>query len=163
EPALPSLSYLALREAESLTVATFLSAERLAYPPARAQRERLLGRVDVLLATSEETASAAALRFPGDYRIVSEGGDTAPFGAAPPPLSAPAAGRVADRASCRVGRAPGRRGPPLPRARCPGRRRPPAAAGRRLGCGGGAGPLRPAPHPGPFKRQAPRFTILPCL
>jgi predicted metal-dependent phosphoesterase TrpH len=79
EPALPSLSYLALRDAESLTVATFLSAERLAYPPGRAQRERLLGRIDVLLATSEETASAAELRFPGDYRIVSEGVDTSLF------------------------------------------------------------------------------------
>ena len=33
EPALPSLSYLALREAESLAVATFFSPERLAYPP----------------------------------------------------------------------------------------------------------------------------------
>ncbi len=79
EPALPSLSYLALRGAESLTVATFLSPERLAYPPGRAQREKLLGRIDVLLATSRETADAAALRFPGDYRIVSEGVDTSLF------------------------------------------------------------------------------------
>ena len=51
-PALPSLSYLALREAESLAVATFFSPERLVYPPGRAQREKLLGRIDVLLATS---------------------------------------------------------------------------------------------------------------
>src|SRR6266571_6115632 len=79
EPALPSLSYLALREAESLTVATFLSPERIAYPPGRAQRERLLGRLDALLATSPETAAAAAERFPGDYRIVSEGVDTSLF------------------------------------------------------------------------------------
>ena len=70
EPALPSLSYLALREAESLTVATFLSPERLAYPPGRAQREKLLGRIDVLLATSQEMATRRRLRFPGDYRIV---------------------------------------------------------------------------------------------
>src|SRR5439155_4575619 len=49
EPGLPSLSYLALREAEALAVATFLSAERLGYPPGRAQRERLLARVDALL------------------------------------------------------------------------------------------------------------------
>ena len=69
EPALPSLSYLALREAESLTLATFFSPDRLGYPPGRAQREKLLGRIDVLLATSEETAEAAAVRFPGDYRI----------------------------------------------------------------------------------------------
>ena len=65
EPALPSLSYLALREAESLTLATFFSPDRLGYPPGRAQREKLLGRIDVLLATSEETAAAAELRFPG--------------------------------------------------------------------------------------------------
>ena len=79
EPALPSLSYLALREAESLAVATFFSPERLGYPPGRAQRERLLGRLDALLATSQETAAAAALRFPGDYRLISEGVDTSLF------------------------------------------------------------------------------------
>jgi predicted metal-dependent phosphoesterase TrpH len=73
EPGLPSLSYLALRDAQPLTVATFLSAERLGYPPGKAQRERLLARLDALLATSEETAEAAALRFPGHYRIVPEG------------------------------------------------------------------------------------------
>jgi predicted metal-dependent phosphoesterase TrpH len=79
EPALPSLSYLALREAESLAVATFFSPNRLAYPPGRAQRERLLGRIDQLLATSAETAAAAALRFPGAYQVVSEGVDTSLF------------------------------------------------------------------------------------
>jgi hypothetical protein len=75
EPGLPSLSYLALRDAQALTVATFLSAERLAYPPGKAQRDRLLGRLDALVATSEETAEAASARFPGHYRIVSEGVD----------------------------------------------------------------------------------------
>jgi predicted metal-dependent phosphoesterase TrpH len=79
EPGLPSLSYLALRDAEALTVATFLSAERLGYPPGRAQRDRLLGRVDALVATSEETAAAAAVRFPGDYDVVSEGVDVELF------------------------------------------------------------------------------------
>jgi predicted metal-dependent phosphoesterase TrpH len=79
EPALPSLSYLALRHANSLTVATFLSPERLAYPPGKAQRERFVGRIDALLATSAETAAAAAVRFPGDYRIVSEGVDPTLF------------------------------------------------------------------------------------
>jgi predicted metal-dependent phosphoesterase TrpH len=79
EPGLPSLSYLALRDADSLAVATFLSPERLAYPPGKAQRARLLGRIDALLATSEETAAAAAERFPGDYRIVSEGVDVSLF------------------------------------------------------------------------------------
>ena len=33
----------------------------------------------MLLATSAETAEAAAERFPGDYRIVSEGADTSLF------------------------------------------------------------------------------------
>ena len=58
EPGLPSLSYLALRDSAALTAATFFSPDRLGYPPGRAQRERLLGRVDVLLATSEEVARA---------------------------------------------------------------------------------------------------------
>jgi hypothetical protein len=79
EPGLPSLSYLALREADSLAVATFLSPDRLSYPPGKAQRARLLGRIDALLATSEATAAAAAERFPGDYRLVSEGVDTSLF------------------------------------------------------------------------------------
>lgn len=79
EPGLPSLSYLALRDAESLAVATFFSPERLSYPPGRAQRERLLGRIDQLLAVSEGMAAAAAARFPGAYRFVSEGVDTTLF------------------------------------------------------------------------------------
>ena len=79
EPGLPSLSYLALRDADSLAVATFLSSERLGYPPGKAQRARLLGRIDALLATSAATAAAAAERFPGDYRVVSEGVDVSLF------------------------------------------------------------------------------------
>jgi predicted metal-dependent phosphoesterase TrpH/glycosyltransferase involved in cell wall biosynthesis len=75
EPGLPSLSYLALLEARALAAATFFSPERLIYPPGRAQRERLLGRTDALLAVSERMAEAAAVRFPGDYRIMSPGVD----------------------------------------------------------------------------------------
>ncbi len=75
EPGLPSLSYLALRDAQALTVATFLSAERLSYPPGRAQRDRLLTRLDALVATSDETAQAAGVRFPGHYEVISEGVD----------------------------------------------------------------------------------------
>jgi predicted metal-dependent phosphoesterase TrpH len=75
EPGLPSLSYLALRDSAALTVATFFSPERLSYPPGKAQRERLLGRVDALLATSAETAEAATLRFPGRYELVPTGVD----------------------------------------------------------------------------------------
>ena len=44
-----------------------------------AQRDRLLGRIDALVATNEETAEAAAIRFPGEYRVVSEGIDPALF------------------------------------------------------------------------------------
>ena len=75
EPGLPSISYLALRDSKTLGVATFVSRERLTYPPRRALREKLLGRIDALLATSPETAAAAAERFPGDYRVVSPGVD----------------------------------------------------------------------------------------
>jgi predicted metal-dependent phosphoesterase TrpH len=79
EPGVPSLSYLALRETEALAVATFFSVERLFYPPGKAQRARLLGRIDALLATSPEVANAAAERFPGDYTLVSPGVDTELF------------------------------------------------------------------------------------
>jgi predicted metal-dependent phosphoesterase TrpH len=75
EPGLPSLSYLALRDARALTVATFFSPERLTYPPARSQRTRLLGRIDALLATSREVAAEVAERLPGDYRLISPGVD----------------------------------------------------------------------------------------
>lgn len=75
EPGLPSLSYLALRETRALAVATFASPERLGYPPARSQREKLLARLDALLALSEQTRDAAAERFPGDYRLISPGVD----------------------------------------------------------------------------------------
>src|SRR5436189_5763128 len=79
EPGLPSLSYLALRETAALSVATFFSADRLAYPLGKAQRDRLLARVDALVATTPEVAAAARLRFPGDYRIVARGVDTKLF------------------------------------------------------------------------------------
>src|SRR5438093_12995568 len=70
EPGLPSLSYLALRDAHAFAVATFLSPERLGYPPGRAQRERLLARLDALVATSEETAAAAAERPLGGHPVL---------------------------------------------------------------------------------------------
>jgi predicted metal-dependent phosphoesterase TrpH len=79
EPGLPSLSYLALREAAGLSVATFFSSERLAYPLGKAQRDRLLARVDALIATTPEVAEAARLRFPGDFRIIPRGVDAGLF------------------------------------------------------------------------------------
>jgi predicted metal-dependent phosphoesterase TrpH len=75
EPGLPSLSYLALRDSSALTAATFFSPDRLSYPPGKAQRERLLGRVDALLATTPATMDAAAARFPGRYELVPQGID----------------------------------------------------------------------------------------
>jgi hypothetical protein len=79
EPGLPSLSYLALRDARAFAVASFLSAERLGYPPGRAQRDRLLARIDALVATSEATAAAASERLPGDYRVIPLGVDLERF------------------------------------------------------------------------------------
>jgi predicted metal-dependent phosphoesterase TrpH/glycosyltransferase involved in cell wall biosynthesis len=79
EPGLPSLSYLALRDADALAVATFASANRLGYPPARSQREKLLARLDALVALSPDVQEAAEQRFPGDYHLVSPGVDTTLF------------------------------------------------------------------------------------
>ena len=79
DPGVPSLSYLALLESETLTAATFLSADRLGYPARRAQRDRLLARIDALLATSDDVAAAASARFPGEYRVLSPGVDIAHY------------------------------------------------------------------------------------
>jgi hypothetical protein len=79
EPGLPSLSYLALTTTQALTAATFFSTDRLGYPARRSRRDRLRTRVDALLATSEETAAAAAERFEGEYRVVPLGIDHGTF------------------------------------------------------------------------------------
>ena len=79
EPGLPSLSYLALTSTRALTAATFFSPERLGYPARRSRRDRLRIRIDALLATSEQTAQAAAERFDGDYRLVPPGVDATFF------------------------------------------------------------------------------------
>jgi predicted metal-dependent phosphoesterase TrpH/glycosyltransferase involved in cell wall biosynthesis len=84
DPSLPSLSYQALRQAPGLTVATFHSPERLAYPPGRQQRERLLARIDALTAVGDATLAAARARFPGDYTRLPHGVDL------PPPAGEPA-------------------------------------------------------------------------
>jgi predicted metal-dependent phosphoesterase TrpH len=101
EPGLPSLSYLALRDSHSLGVATFLSAERLGYPPGKPQRERLLSRIDALLATSPAVAEAAHERLPGDYRIVSVGVDTELFRPGPKQKRIVLEWRPAERAIAR--------------------------------------------------------------
>jgi phosphatidylinositol alpha-mannosyltransferase len=102
EPALPSLSYLALLETRALSAATFFSPERLGYPPGRAQRERLLGRTDALLAVSERVAEAAAERFPGDYRVVTPGVDLELFRPAEKRRLAVVEWRPGDRALARA-------------------------------------------------------------
>jgi hypothetical protein len=79
EPGLPSLSYLALRHARGLTVATYHSPERLSYPPGKRQREKLLARVDALTATRDDTLALARERFPGDFRRLPFGVDTERF------------------------------------------------------------------------------------
>ncbi|HKU58892.1 MAG TPA: glycosyltransferase [Gaiellaceae bacterium] len=79
EPGVPSLSYLALRDSGTLGVATFVSPARLGYPPARSQRERLLARIDALIALSPAARDAAEERFPGDYHLLSPGVDLSLF------------------------------------------------------------------------------------
>ena len=44
-------------------------------PPGEKQRERLLGRIDALTATRPAVATAAAVRFPGDYEVLPLGID----------------------------------------------------------------------------------------
>jgi glycosyltransferase involved in cell wall biosynthesis len=101
EPGLPSLSYLALRATGALTVATFCSGDRLGYPPARSQREKLLTRLDALLALSEEVRDAAEQRFPGDYRLISPGVDLTLFDPAPKERTIVVELRPAERAVAR--------------------------------------------------------------
>jgi len=83
EPGVPSLSYLALRDASALGVATFVSPNRLGYPPARSLREKLLARLDALIALSDEARDAAEQRFPGDYLLMSPGVDLSLFSPTP--------------------------------------------------------------------------------
>ena len=83
EPALPSLSYLALRDAPGLTVATFCGPDRILYPPSKRQREKLLARIDALTATSDAAADAAAERLPGCYQVLPAGIDTNLFSPGP--------------------------------------------------------------------------------
>ncbi len=130
EPGLPSLSYLALRETDALTVATFCSTDRLGYPPARSQREKLLARIDALLALSEPIREAAAERFPGDYELVSPGVSLELFEPGPK--------RNRITVELRPNERPGVRGCSTRSASCP--------TGRRCSCG------RPRSSRGPRSR-----------
>ena len=129
EPGLPSLSYLALRDSAALTAATFFSSERLGYPPGRAQRERLLARVDALLATTEEVAEAAAVRFPGRYEVVPQGIDAGAVRAGPEE-AARRDGVAPDRAAAPARPRPRARGAAGLGARAPAHADPGLAAGR---------------------------------
>ncbi|HEX2303372.1 MAG TPA: glycosyltransferase [Gaiella sp.] len=83
DPGLPGLAYVALLEAETTTAATFVDPERLSFPPRRNLRDRLLARVDRLLATSDDLAERAATRFPGSYTVVPAGVDLERFSPGP--------------------------------------------------------------------------------
>ncbi len=80
DPGVPGLSYVALLEAKTTTAATFLDPERLSHPQRRNLRDRLLGRIDTLIAPSELVAARSAERFPGTYVIVPEGVDEPTLG-----------------------------------------------------------------------------------
>ena len=79
DPGVPGLSYVALLEAETSTAATFVDPERISFPPRRNQRDRLLARIDTLIATEENVAARAAERFAGSYTVVPAGVDLALF------------------------------------------------------------------------------------
>jgi predicted metal-dependent phosphoesterase TrpH/glycosyltransferase involved in cell wall biosynthesis len=79
DPGVPGLAYVALLEAETTTAATFVDPERLSFPARRNLRDRLLARIDRLVATSEEVAERAAARFPGSYTVVPAGVDLERF------------------------------------------------------------------------------------
>jgi len=83
DPAVPGLAYVALLEAQTTTVATFVDPDRLGFPPRRNQRDRLLARIDRLVATGDDVAERAASRFPGAYTIVPGGVDLGRFAPAP--------------------------------------------------------------------------------
>ena len=118
EPGLPSLSYLALRDTDALTVATFCSTDRLGYPPARSQREKLLAR---------HRRAARALRAdPGRRR---RSGSRATTSSSRPASRSSSSSRARSATRITVELRPNER---------PGRTRRPPRAARAAGLGGGA-------------------------
>ena len=88
EPAIPSLSLLALMGARLPVVATFhASAERsFGYAAARPFLRRFVERIDVRIAVSAAARSLIATYFPGDYHLIPNGVPVCRFaGAAPDP------------------------------------------------------------------------------
>ncbi|MHB8923138.1 MAG: glycosyltransferase, partial [Thermoleophilia bacterium] len=88
EPYPPSLSFSALRLAQSPVVATFhTGGERfLSYQLLRPVVERFFSRLDGRICTSQNTRRIISSYFPGEYSVIPGGVDTAQF-------QAPAAGR----------------------------------------------------------------------
>ena len=66
EPALPSLSYLALRSTQTIAVASFFSPERLGYPPGK--------RSAAAAATLSDEATSASIRPSSFSRCALPGG-----------------------------------------------------------------------------------------
>ena len=81
EPYPPSLSFTALRLAQSPTVATFHTAgERfLSYLLMRPVVERFFSRLDGRICTSHNTRRMVSSYFPGDYAVIGGGVDTSRF------------------------------------------------------------------------------------
>ncbi len=106
DPAMPGLSYVALLESEATTIATFADAERIGFPARRTHRDRLLARIDTLIATTDEIADRVAQRFPGAYTVVPAGFDARLFHPEPKRrlvvIETTAPGRAVGRAALRA-------------------------------------------------------------
>jgi phosphatidylinositol alpha-mannosyltransferase len=86
EPAIPSVSLLALRAARLPLVATFHAAagSSAGYAVARPVLGRLLDRIDVRIAVSEAARALVGAYFPAPYRLIPNGVPVARFAGAPP-------------------------------------------------------------------------------
>lgn len=85
EPAIPSVSLLALMGPELPSVATFHAASprSVGYALARPALRRWVERIDVRIAVSDAARALIGAYFPGEYRIVPNGVDVPTFSGAP--------------------------------------------------------------------------------
>lgn len=82
EPLVPSASMLALHYSRCANLATFHAAKEegsRAYALARPLLEPMMRKIDVRVAVSEAARELVSRYFPGDYRIIPNGVDTARF------------------------------------------------------------------------------------